>query len=63
MLDKQTIITAMGDRNLLAISRNCDVSYPTVRKIAAGQWGNINYSSVEKVSAYLEAQGVGNEQE
>lgn len=63
MLAKQTILNALADRNLLAVSRNCGVSYPTVRKIAAGQWDNIGYASVNRVSQYLEDQGVKNEQE
>lgn len=62
MLDKHTVVAALSERNLMAVSRNCGVSYPTVRKIAAGQWDNIIYSPVERVSQYLEDQGVKNEQ-
>ena len=60
MIEKQLILDALADRNLLDVSRNCGVSYPTVRKIASGQWENIGYSPVERVSKYLEGQGVGN---
>lgn len=54
MLNALEIQHKLTDRNLSAVARASGVSYATVLKLASGQHNAILYSSVAKVSQYLE---------
>lgn len=49
----QQIQDALKDRNLLEVSRVTGISYPTVRKIAAGNMDNVKYVSAMAIVEYL----------
>lgn len=55
MMTPEQIARHLEDANLLAVARACGISYETVRSLAHGKADNVRYSSVRKVTQYLEA--------
>lgn len=54
MLSAEQISKRLEHANLLAVARACGISYETVRSLAHGKADNVRYSSVRKVTQYLE---------
>jgi hypothetical protein len=48
------IQTRLKDRKLHIVSKEIGLSYPTLKKLADGKPANYNYSTLIKVSDYLQ---------
>lgn len=56
MLSLEQIIEKLSDRNLTEVSRRTNLAVPTVWRIANNQAGNVGYTTIKKLSDYLESQ-------
>lgn len=54
MLTIEEIQALLKDRKLNAVAKVCEISYPTILKIANGPHKQVSYEMVKKVSDYLE---------
>lgn len=49
-------IKHLQDKNLSQVARDCDMSYPTILKIASGDIASSQYQTLEKITKYLQGQ-------
>ncbi len=45
---------ALKDRRLYRVAKAIKVSYPTLKKIVDGEYGNFTMATLEKISKYLQ---------
>ncbi len=58
MMTLERIVFELQDRNASMVARACGLRIATVCAVKNGTQKNPNYRTIEKLSAYLEAQGM-----